>query len=69
MLILLVSFDDKRGDRVKETLAAYCRRTGRMDLLEEWEAAANLPHTPENTSYGSKFRAHWRCAQGHHWQS
>lgn len=69
MLILLVSFDDKRGDRVKETLAAYCRRTGRMDLLEEWEAAANLPHTPENTSYGSKFRAHWRCAQGHHWQT
>ena len=54
---------------MRESLARYCQRTGRDDLLSEWDAAANAPLTPADVSYGSKTKVWWTCARGHHWQA
>lgn len=54
---------------MRESLARYCERTGRDDLLREWDAAANAPLTPADVSYGSKTKVWWTCARGHHWQA
>ena len=54
---------------VRETLADYCRRTDRGDLLEEWDFERNHPLTPDTISYGSKKHVWWRCANGHRWQA
>lgn len=54
---------------VRETLADYCRRTDRGDLLEEWDFERNHPLTPDTISHGSKKHVWWRCANGHRWQA
>lgn len=54
---------------MRESLADYCRRTGREDLLNEWDSARNLPFTPNSISYGSKKHVWWRCANGHSWRA
>lgn len=52
-----------------ETLEAYCKRTGSMELLEQWDRSGNLPLTPEEISRGSKQKVWWQCRQGHRWQA
>ena len=52
---------------MRESLADFCRRTGREELLDEWDSERNLPLTPESVSYGSKRHVWWRCANGHSW--
>lgn len=54
---------------MRESLADFCHRTGREDLLAEWDTKRNLPLTPETTSYGSKRKVWWRCVDGHRWQA
>ena len=54
---------------MRESLADFCRRTGREELLDEWDSERNLPLTPESVSYGSKRHVWWRCANGHSWQA
>lgn len=31
---------------MKETLYEYCQRTGRLELVAEWDAKKNAPFTP-----------------------
>lgn len=57
------------GDYLRETLADYCRRTERKEILAQWDAEKNLPLTPETVSYGSKRRIWWQCEKGHTWQT
>ena len=54
---------------MRESLADFCRREHREELLAEWDSARNLPLTPETISRGSKHRVWWTCAHGHHWQA
>lgn len=50
---------------MRETLHAYCIRTGRVDLLHQWDSERNGAETPQTVSYGSKKKVWWRCASGH----
>ena len=52
-----------------ESLAAFCVRTGRTELLLQWDAGKNLPLTPEAVSSGSGRNVWWRCGRGHRWQA
>ena len=54
---------------MRESLAAFCHRMNREELLAEWDTEKNLPLIPETVSYGSKRRVWWRCANGHSWQA
>lgn len=54
---------------MRESLADFCHREHREDLLAEWDSERNLPLTPETVSRGSKRRVFWRCANGHSWQA
>eukprot|EP00741_Cyanophora_paradoxa_P004438 tig00000802_g4308.t1 len=42
---------------------------GLPHLAEEWVHELNGERTPDNVSYGSTFKAWWRCASGHTWQT
>ena len=52
-----------------QSLDLFCRRYGHTRLLDEWDAARNLPLTPETVTYGSHTAVWWRCAHGHTWQA
>ena len=52
-----------------ESLYDFCARQARQEPLEQWDAALNLPVTPENISYGSKKKVWWICGKGHRWQA
>lgn len=54
---------------MRESLADFCHREHREELLAEWDTENNLPLTPETVSRGSKHRVWWTCAHGHHWQA
>lgn len=54
---------------MRESLADFCHREHREELLIEWDTEKNLPLTPETVSRGSKHRVWWTCAHGHHWQA
>ena len=54
---------------MRESLADFCHREHREDLLAEWDSERNLPLTPETVSRGSKRRVFWCCANGHSWQA
>ena len=39
---------------MRETLFDYCKRTGELELLRQWNSERNGALTPETVSYGSK---------------
>ena len=39
---------------MRQSLYAYCRQYRKLPLLDEWDAARNLPLTPQTVTYGSK---------------
>lgn len=52
------------------SLRDFCKRNHREFLLDEWDNKLNLPHTPDNTSYGSGIKIHWRCSKCNHmWEA
>lgn len=53
---------------MKETLYEYCQRTGRLELVDEWDAEKNAPFTPTDVTRGSRYSAWWRCSKGHSYQ-
>ena len=54
---------------MRETLHAYCIRTGKLDLLYQWDSKQNDTDTPQTVSYGSTKKVWWRCQEGHTWQA
>ena len=54
---------------MRETLFDYCKRTGELELLRQWNSERNGALTPETVSYGSKKKVWWRCGKGHEWQA
>lgn len=54
---------------MSETLFQYCIRTGRTELLLEWNYKQNLPLTPSTVTHGAKKKVWWMCHQGHEWQA
>ena len=54
---------------MRETLQAYCLRTGKTALLDEWAHNRNEGLTPENVTSASGKRVWWRCTLGHTWQA
>ena len=54
---------------MRESLAAYCARLHRRDLLDQWDGSRNGTLTPDTVSYGSRQKLWWRCEQGHVWQA
>ena len=52
-----------------ETLADFCRRAGREDLLAQWDAPHNIPRTPRDLSVSSREKVWWVCGKGHRWQA
>ena len=54
---------------MRETLYNYCIRTGREELLGQWDEERNGGLTPKTVSYGAKRSVWWRCGRGHTWQA
>ena len=54
---------------MRKSLYDYCHEYNRTELLDQWDEAANLPKTPQTVSYGSEYKARWRCEKGHTWQA
>lgn len=54
---------------MRETLLAYCLRTSKTHLLDEWATDRNGGLTPDDITASSGKRFWWRCAKGHTWQT
>ena len=54
---------------MRESLADYCIRFQRQDLLSQWDGPGNAPLTPAAVSYGSRRKVWWQCDHGHRWQA
>jgi DNA-directed RNA polymerase subunit RPC12/RpoP len=54
---------------MRQSLYDYCVENNRIELLEQWDEAANLPQTPHTITYGSKQKVAWRCEHGHKWRA
>ena len=54
---------------MRESLYAYCLRSGETDLLAQWDRRDNGALTPADLSYGSKQKVWWTCEKGHRWQA
>ena len=54
---------------MRESLADYCIRFQRQDLLSQWDGPGNAPLTPATVSYGSRRKVWWQCDHGHRWQA
>lgn len=54
---------------MKQTLYDFCQRTGRQDLLDQWDRGKNGTLTPETVSEYSHKRVWWRCDRGHEWDT
>ena len=50
-----------------ESLAAWCHRNEREELLAQWHPEKNGDISPDTISYGSKKKVWWRCEKGHEW--
>ena len=49
--------------------ASWCLRNGRESLLAEWDAENNSC-TPNSKSFGSHYKAAWKCSEcGHQWRA
>ncbi len=59
----------KRVVNIKETLGNFCRRTGQVELLMQWDTGKNGSLTPDDISFGSKKTVWWSCDKGHLWQA
>ena len=57
------------GDGIRETVRQFCARTGRSELLDQWDSAANQPLTPDGVTAGSHRAVWWVCAKGHRWRA
>ncbi|MBQ9780025.1 MAG: zinc-ribbon domain-containing protein [Clostridia bacterium] len=51
------------------SFARWCEENHRIDMLTEWDASKNGLSAPENTSYGSTKKIHWKCKLGHEWEA
>ena len=52
------------------SLYDFCQNNpDKLYLLEEWDYEENKKagYTPQNTSYGSDLKYHWKCSKGHVW--
>lgn len=54
---------------MNESLAQWCPRQGREELLAQWHPEKNGTLSPWDVSRGSKKKIWWRCAKGHEWQA
>lgn len=54
---------------MRESLYSFCMRTGKTELLDEWDEEKNGSLTPEVVTSGSSRRVWWRCPKGHTWQA
>ena len=54
---------------MREYLQAYCLRTGKTSLLDEWDYDRNEDLTPGDVTSASGKRVWWRCTIGHTWQA
>lgn len=53
----------------KNDFASWCLQNSRESLLEEWDSGNNSS-TPNSKSFGSHYRAAWKCAEcGHGWRA
>ena len=50
-----------------KSLKEYCKETGRLQILDEWDTEKNLPYTPEIIAQSSTKIMHWHCEKGHTW--
>lgn len=48
---------------------SWCIHNNRIDLLNEWDNIKNGKNNPNNTMYGSSYKAWWICKKGHSFQT
>lgn len=62
---LIEEFDELPTIRSESLLSAY------PDLAKQWDHRRNCGWRPEDISYGSKIKVHWKCsvANDHRWQN
>ncbi len=51
------------------SLYDYSLRSGRTELLSQWDSKANSPLRPDTVTAGSSQRLSWVCEKGHRWQA
>ena len=61
--------EKERRGLMRQSLLEYCTGSRFRPLLDEWDAARNLPLTPQSVTHGSHAQVWWRCAQGHSWRA
>lgn len=53
---------------MRESLMAYCLRTGKAHLLREWMKSQN-EQTPDELAAFSRKKVWWQCGHGHVWKT
>lgn len=48
-------------------LQTWCINNNKEGILGEWDSIKNRPLSPENISYASSKKVHWKCSLGHEW--
>lgn len=56
-------------ETVRESLYDFCRRTDRLELLNQWDQTVNGPLTARTVSRGSSRKVWWQCEKGHRWKT
>ncbi len=51
------------------SLQRYCQENGLEELLEQWDPERNGDKSPGTVTYGSHYKAWWRCGCGWRWQA
>ena len=57
------------GWGIHMNLKDFCAKSGKLYLLDEWDAEKNLPYTIETISQSSGAKVWWKCEKGHSWQT
>lgn len=52
-----------------KSLYDFCVENRKVELLEQWDQAANGDMTPRTVARGSGKKVWWRCRNGHRWQA
>ena len=53
----------------KKVDKSNCLATIHPELAQEWNTEKNGSATPNDYTFGSKFKAWWKCPHGHEWQT
>ena len=60
---------NKKAIKGVNDLETWCRQNDKVYILDEWDTIKNGELTPDNVTWGSHKRIHWKCSKGHAWEA